>query len=99
MVFFHHGNFGKQAKKCVDPCEYIPVSINQRQEIQERKGSNIASLDADRNSYQSIQQSNFTQSNTKRLMIKDKGSGIQFLIDTGSDVSILPCKSKSKQPT
>lgn len=30
-------------------------------------------------------------------MIRDNDSHIQFLIDTGSDVSILPCKHKNKQ--
>lgn len=44
----------------------------------------------------STQQARLTQLNSKRLMIKGKDSGIQFLINTGSDVSTLHCKSKGK---
>lgn len=47
----------------------------------------------------STQHAKHTPPGSKRLMIKDKDSGIQFLIDTGSDVSILPCKHKNRRTT
>ncbi|KAF0749387.1 Uncharacterized protein FWK35_00024049, partial [Aphis craccivora] len=75
---FYHDNFGKKARKCVDPFQDLS--------------------DTGKKSCQSTQHSNHTLiTNSKRLMIRDNDSHIQFLIDTGSDVSILPCKPKTKQ--
>lgn len=57
----------------------------------------MADSDTGKKCCQSTQHSNHTLTNSKRLMIRDNDSHIQFLIDTGSDVSILPCKPKTKQ--
>ncbi|UYV68207.1 hypothetical protein LAZ67_5003385 [Cordylochernes scorpioides] len=84
---YYHFRFGARCipEKCKPPCKWV---INKTQ----KSGKLHAAVEDAAHSTAD----NLNSCCKYRLFIKDKNSGLQFLIDTGADVSIVPPNEKRK---
>ena len=83
---FYHNKFGQDARKCQPPCSWAPNS-NQSQETQQYSNRNRPSIGSLFDKFESFF--------SPLLFIKDPLTSIDFLFDTGSSKSLLPCDQSS----
>ena len=83
---FYHTKFGQDARKCQPPCSWAPNS-NQSQETHQYSNRCLPSTGSLFDKFESFF--------SPLLFIKDPLTSIDFLIDTGSSKSLLPCDQSS----
>ncbi|CAH8673085.1 unnamed protein product [Schistosoma rodhaini] len=80
-ICWYHKTFGKQAKKCIPPCNFASTRKREHQGRQL-----VTTAVTGHNSHES-----------RLLYVTDRRTGTQFLVDTGAEVSVVPPTALEKK--
>jgi hypothetical protein len=90
---WYHWKFGDHARRCTSPCSHQPKNSRKQRDFHQREDSHQQDTRQQENSkQQTLKAANVCTYSSGRLFITDRITKQQYLIDTGSDLCVFPCK-------